>query len=313
MAPTLGLMGGVVSGELKSQPADFFLAGEERHAKRCICCQGDLLLQFSAVLMPFVAKRIFNHEPIEISSEWGLRDIKSGMAYSLCSTLECKDCGVIFLDYRFSDFELSLLYKDYRDEEYNALRIKYEPAYVATASHYLQRANYLEVVEQILVPYVPAIPDVLDWGGDSGVNSPFRFTANKLHVYDVSTVDTCSEATKISLENCTEQRYDLVACMQVLEHVPFPINVLRQIIKVMQSDTILYLEVPLEGIFQSNDSLTPRGLLKKHWHEHINFFSPESLVALTKTCGLKVLHFKTQSIVLGDRVGAIQMLICKLS
>ena len=45
----------------------------ERHASNCICCLGKNLLPSPAVLMPFIAKRVFNHDPIEISSDWQTR------------------------------------------------------------------------------------------------------------------------------------------------------------------------------------------------------------------------------------------------
>jgi hypothetical protein len=38
------------------------------------------LLHSPAILMPFLAKRIFNHEPVEITEKWGLRDIPRGIA-----------------------------------------------------------------------------------------------------------------------------------------------------------------------------------------------------------------------------------------
>ncbi len=284
-----------------------------RHARRCVCCLGERLKRSPAILMPFLAKRIFNQDPVEITEAWGLHDIRPGMAYSLCNTLECEDCGVLFMDYRFSDYELSLLYKDYRMAEYNALRIRFEPGYKVTASHYQGRAAYLEDVERLLTPFLPAKPNVLDWGGDSGINSPFRFSANLLHVYDISSVDVCTEATKISLSECHQHHYDLVCCSQVLEHVSHPFELLTKIVSHLHPKTVLYLEVPLEEIFRSNKDGSPRGERKRHWHEHINFFSPSSLIALARVCGLDVLVSHTLPVVLGWRNSAVQMLICKKS
>jgi hypothetical protein len=295
-----------VSGSAKQS-----LAESERHASRCICCLGEHLIRSPAILMPFVAKRVFDHEPVEITQAWGLRDLRPGMVYSLCNTLECKDCGVLFLDYRFSDHEMSLLYSDYRGDEYNAQRARFEPGYNATALHYEGRAAYLEDVERILAPYLPARPRVLDWGGDSGVNSPFRFSAALLNVYDISGVETCGEATPVTLESCPQQQYDLVTCSQVLEHVPYPADLLRQIACTLRTESILYLEVPLEEIFQGEGGGSPCAGMKRHWHEHINFFSPSSLQSLAQTCGLEVLVARTLPVALGWRNAEVQMLICK--
>ncbi len=294
-----------------SGSATHTISKSERHASRCICCQGQRLISSPAVLMPFVAKRVFNHEPVEITQSWGLRDLRTGMAYSLCNTLECEDCGVLFLDYRFSDREMSLLYSDYRGDGYNALRARFEPGYNATALHYQGRASYVEDVERILAPYLPSKPRVLDWGGDSGVNSPFRFSAALLHVYDISGVATCAEATLVTQESYLQQQYDLVVCSQVLEHVPHPAELLLQIAGALRSKTILYLEVPLEEIFQGGGASSQCAGMKRHWHEHINFFSPSSLQSLARTCGLEVLAARTLSVALGWKNAKVQMLICK--
>jgi len=260
--------------------------------------------------MPFLAKRIFNHDPVEITVDWGLRDLRQGMAYSLCNTLECTDCGAIFLDYRFSEKELSLLYKDYRGTEYSALRSIYEPAYAGTASHYHGRAGYLEAVEAVLSPYLPCHPRVLDWGGDSGINSPFRFQAGPLHIYDISGVEVCAEATRVSREECHTNAYDLIVCSQVLEHVSYPVRVLWEITQLLRPETVLYLEVPLEEVFRTSGNSSARGSAKRHWHEHINFFSPASLEALARSCGLHILSYQSLQVSLGWRESAVQMLIC---
>ena len=78
-------------------------------ARHCICCSSDHLDRSPAVLMPFVAKRVYGHEPVEITAEWGLRDLRAGMAYTLCNSLQCQRCGALFLDYRFTDLQMASL------------------------------------------------------------------------------------------------------------------------------------------------------------------------------------------------------------
>jgi hypothetical protein len=302
-------MGAAVSGrETRAQMQIAY----ERHASYCICCLGERLSRYPAVLMPFIAKRIFNHDPVEITHAWGLRDLRPGMAYSICSTLECKDCGVMFLDYRFSEYEQSLLYRDYRGEEYNALRIRFEPGYAATSEQYKGRAAYLDAVEGFLSSYLPAQPRVLDWGGGSGINSPFRFSAGTLHVFDISGVAPCPQATAVTLADCCNYPYDLISCAQVLEHVPYPVDFVRQILTALRPSTLLYLEVPLEGLFREDLAGLSRGEHKRYWHEHINFFSPASFKALALTCGLEIVAAQSLPISLGWREAEIQMLLCRL-
>ncbi len=101
-------------------------------AKRCVACDGDRLGHVPAVLMPFIADRIFGWRPTEISPEWGLRDIRAGNACSICKTMMCEDCGMLFLDMRFDDEEMAALYTDYRGDAYTTARDRFEPGY-ATA------------------------------------------------------------------------------------------------------------------------------------------------------------------------------------
>jgi hypothetical protein len=97
--------------------------------------------------MPFVAKRAFGWEPVEIKVDWGLRDIKPGMAYPLCNSVQCAVCGVVFLDIRFSNAEMAALYTGYRDENYAKLRERFEPGYIARNAVLAVGINYLPEVE----------------------------------------------------------------------------------------------------------------------------------------------------------------------
>ena len=117
-------------------------------ARHCICCESARLDRSPAVLMPFVAKRVFGHEPVEITADWGLRDLKAGMAYTLCNSLQCADCGVLFLDYRFGDEQMAALYGGYRDQTYTRERDHYEPGYASMAAQdFAQRHAYVADVE----------------------------------------------------------------------------------------------------------------------------------------------------------------------
>jgi hypothetical protein len=133
-----------------------------RLAKRCVACDGDRLGHAPAVLMPFVADRIFGWRPTEISAEWGLRDIAAGMASSICKTVMCEDCGMLFLDMRFDDEEMAALYADYRGEAYTTARDRFEPGYAARNAIMLEGSDYIGQIEAILEPYLVARPRVLD-------------------------------------------------------------------------------------------------------------------------------------------------------
>jgi len=255
-------------------------------ARHCICCGSGRLQRSPAVLMPFVALRVFGHEPVEITADWGLRDLRQGMAYTLCNSLQCQECGALFLDFRFTNEQMAALYHNYRDEQYNAQRMRFEPGYVNVIPHYHQRAAYLDDVEAWLAPHLPASPMVLDWGGDSGINSLFRKRNRLLHIHDISGVELVPGAERIDLEQIGQQHYDLVTCNQVLEHVSYPLEVVRSMLPALGPETLLYLEVPHEALVREHPGSLELAPLKRHWHEHVNFFSEVALHRLLERLGL---------------------------
>jgi hypothetical protein len=242
--------------------------------------------------MPFLADRIFGWIPIKIDESWGLRTIPIGTVLSICNSTLCKDCQHLFLDIRFTEDELSALYNNYRGEDYTRLREHYEPGYRERNRSLLQGIKYMSDVISFITPYSGIPVSVLDWGGDNGINTPFRGQAKICHIYDISSVELLNGAQRVNRKELSENGYSLVVCSNVLEHVPYPSDILLDIKKAMGQDSILYIELPFESIMQSGD--TPDILLskKRHWHEHINFFSKASINALLDNCGLEVLELR---------------------
>ncbi len=280
-------------------------------ASACICCASTNLNRSPAVLMPFVAYRAFGHQPVEITADWGLRDLRQGMAYSLCNSLQCQDCGVLFLDYRFTDQQMSALYQEYRDSAYNLTRDYFEPGYAAVAAHYQGREDYITEVESWLLPFFENAPTVLDWGGGSGQNTPFLGCSSLLHVYDISTVQVVKGAQKVDEFDAASYRYDLVTCSQVLEHVPYPLMLLKKIRSLIGADTLLYIEVPFEELMRKHRGSRELSKSKRHWHEHVNFFTLESLQILISKAGFEVVADCNLSVDLGWRQGEIIGLLAK--
>ena len=54
---------------------------KERIATSCPCCEDKNLRKSLAILMPFIAHRVFGYEPFKIESSFGLKNIKNGYAY----------------------------------------------------------------------------------------------------------------------------------------------------------------------------------------------------------------------------------------
>jgi hypothetical protein len=264
----------------------------DRVARHCVCCGSSALRSSPAIMMPFISDRVFGWKPTRVEAEWGLRTIEPGMAYALCNSLLCEACGLLFMDLRFSENEMARLYRNYRGEEYTQLRDFYEPGYASRNQELAHRLGYIGSTEEFLGGFVKNKPCILDWGGDTGVNTPLKGIAREIEIYDISeklTDGGDSVTNKLRLKSKT---YDLITCCNVLEHVPHPALVLKEIKEYSHETTIFFIEVPHETlrIECPNDAVV---FQKRHWHEHINFYSESSLRSLISKCGFRLLALRS--------------------
>jgi hypothetical protein len=271
---------------------DLKIFSGERIARHCVCCGSLALRSSSAIMMPFISHRVFGWRPIQIEEQWGLKTISAGKAYALCNSLFCEECELLFMDIRFSEDEMSRLYHKYRGVEYTALRDFYEPGYASRNEELAQPLIYLKQTEEFLSKFVAMPETILDWGGDTGVNTPFKNQVSEVIIYDIS-AKLDEEGTSLSDKHrLVSKTFDLIACCNVLEHVPHPSTVLAEIKEFMTAGTVLFIEVPFETIRVENNSVSALHM-KRHWHEHINFYSELSLRRLTYNSGLDVIALRT--------------------
>jgi SAM-dependent methyltransferase len=289
---------------------DLSEAGRNAHA--CVCCGSTRLGASPAILMPFVAHRALGWAPVEIDESWGLMTIRRGMAYSICNTLACTDCGLLFLDIRFSQAELDALYADYRGADYVALREHYEPGYAQRNTIFDVSIGHLHAVEAFLAPFVPQGPRVLDWGGNTGRNTPFSGRRTLCHIYDISDKPVLDGARRVDEATALSTEYDLVVCSHVLEHVPYPLDLLAELRKTLRGGTVLYVEVPYEELMRASPGAGEAGRKKRHWHEHINFFSRQALSRLLMRAGLEILAERELHMVAEGRPAAVFQAVCQL-
>lgn len=261
--------------------------------------------------MPFIAHRVFGWQPVEIDESWGLKTIRRGMAYPLCNSVQCMECGFLFLDIRFSDEEMEALYHGYRDEEYTALREKYEPGYRARNLVLASSVPYLSEIERFLTPFVSTSPHILDWGGDTGQNTPFRTRGAQVDILDISRKDVLPGVTKVDRVSARETVYDLVVYSNILEHIPYPEDMLRDIAAIMREKTVLYIETPNEDLVRSNPGALNLHARKKHWHEHVNFFTRRSLETLIERCNLRIVALDVFEGSAGGSSAFLFMIACK--
>ncbi|MBC3437621.1 class I SAM-dependent methyltransferase [Pseudomonas sp. BW16M2] len=265
----------------------------ERVAQQCICCGGVQLQRSPAVLMPFVSHRALGLAPVLIDEQWGLKSIPQGMAYCLCNTLHCSQCELLFLDIRFSDREMACLYDGYYGEAYEALREHYEPGFKARNLALRAPSELMGLTIDYVLQYLSPVR-ILDWGGGDGTNTPFKGDGYQTDIFDIDRKPTVVGTRSVAKGDVEGVAYDLIVCRQVLEHVPYPTDVLAEIRQCMGDETLLYVELPHEALMVGNQALSPSQ--KRHWHEHINFFSPAALANLFLACGFKLLNVQSTPI-----------------
>jgi len=284
----------------------------ERIARDCVCCGSTNLYKSPAIMMPFIAYRAFGWNAVEITPEWGLRSVKCGYAYPLCNTVQCAECGLLFLDIRFNNSEMSSLYKNYRTDSYALMRDEFEPGYFEKNKYITHGISYINQIEDFLSPHLKLPVSILDWGGDTGQNAPFQNSHTVLDVYDISTRPVVDGTRQVNQSTLASTKYDLIVCANVLEHIPFPAKVIDEIKKSMHKDSILYIEVPREEIFKDNECSVELYKMKRHWHEHINFFSINSLNKLVSSCGMLLIDMKYLEVADGYH-NVYHAVACKLS
>jgi len=285
----------------------------ERIATHCVCCGSSNLERSPAILMPFVAARTFGWYPQLIDESWGLTTIENGMVYSICNSLNCKVCGHLFLDIRFSDSEMSNLYRDYRGTEYVKLRERFEPGYKLRNESLNHGVSFLSIVEEFLIPHISSPLTILDWGGDTGVNTPFLKSAHQVDIYDISNKDTIEGVSCVSLKEALNRKYKLVICSQVLEHIPFPLDLVAQIKKCMDKESILYIELPCESLIRNSYQKLNLAKEKRHWHEHINFYTENSIKALLNSCDIDLIKLKITEVHMQQDTVFIYQVVCRLA
>lgn len=280
-------------------------------ASRCVCCGGADLARRPAVLMPFVAFRAFGWEPAAVTPDWGLRDLAPGHAHSVCATLQCRACGLLFLDMRLDGDEMAALYADYRGEAYRAARERFEPGYSARNAILNAGSTYIPAVEAFLQPHLGPAPRVLDWGGDTGLNTPFRGRAALHHVLDISDKPVVPGAARVAGTELIPGAYDLVVSAQVLEHVSEPAALVAEMGAVLGPDALLYLEMPHEDGVRLEPDPARRLDAKRHWHEHVNFFTEAALDAMLARAGLESVARLSHPISAGGKESHVFSLIAR--
>lgn len=273
------------------------------HARQCIICGSTRMSNYRARIAPFISARVF-----------------SGSA-PRTSLYRCDNCNMSFFDLRFENKEMEALYSNYRAPEYQKQRQCFEPDYTVELNMNIgnnpielknRNDNLLNILSQFTD--LNRIKSILDYGGDKGQFIPPQLKHTDRYVYEISGTPPIDGIHQISTPNQLQGKtFDLILCNHVLEHVSNPSEIISEIKRFARPSTLLYVELPVEGPFRDEPSLS--GPLKKmilastpgyqifkimrsiiwsikgyktitgHMHEHINLFTIEALSTLLQIQG----------------------------
>ncbi len=256
----------------------------------CVVCGEAIRRRKRALVAPFLARRIWNRAPFCVD------------------LVQCKDCEFLFYNPRLEDEELGRLYQDYRKEEYQRMRHASEAWYTLKFNFDLASPESYEKRRAILKPILHRhlngrrIARILDYGGDRGDLVAGLLDGAEAFVFDISGIPAADGVTSTS--DPAACGADLIINSNVLEHVGFPRQHVAEIFAASPKNGLVFLEVPCEYPFGLERivrrvaqigvmTLTrPAAALRVvrpatlyMMHEHINYFTEQTLTTLVRKCG----------------------------
>jgi hypothetical protein len=259
----------------------------------CVVCSGPIRKLRRALVAPFLSRRIWNRAPFCVD------------------LVGCAACGFLFYNPRLEDAELQRLYTDYRLDAYQRMRHASEPWYTPQFNADLASPESYRKRRAILGPLlrqhlgVRSIRRVLDHGGDRGDLVAGLIEGAEAFVYDISGIPAAAGVTAVS--DPLACRPDLIINSNVLEHVGFPRAVVQSILDAA-GEGLVFLEVPCEqptgasriarrlaqmGVMTLAHPALAASILRPAtlymMHEHVNYFTEQSLNTLFRACGGTVL------------------------
>ena len=121
----------------------------------------------------------------------------------------------------------------------------------------------------------------------------------ELHALEVGANLTYRMISAEALADEQAEQYDVVTCMEMLEHVPDPASVVRACAKLCKPGGTLFFSTlnrnPKSYLFAIIGAEYILKLLPKGTHEYTKFIKPSELVAFTREAGLEMLGMKGMS------------------
>jgi len=262
-------------------------------ATKCVICGSNIRFLRKALVAPFLARRIWNRSPFFVR------------------LVHCETCGFMFYTPRLDAAEENRLYADYRLQEYQQMRQSSEPWYTPGFNARLSSSESFEVRRQALCEILDEhiekgrVKRVLDYGGDRGDLVAGLVEGAEAFVYDISGIPAVKGVNATG--DPAGCKADLIVNSNVLEHVGFPREVVRQMILAAPPGGLIFVEVPCESplerarmirrVVQIGVTAIMRPALAVAvarpaslymMHEHVNFFTEQVLTTLMRGCGCTV-------------------------
>lgn len=227
------------------------------------------------------------------------------------------------------------LYADYRGEEYQKTREKYECWYTkkvndALNSDQLALSEQRKVIEKMIRENIgKELKIALDYGGNEGKTFTDMIGTEEKYVFDISGVKTVDGVKGISnFEDLKKHAYDFIMCNMLFEHLVNPMEIMDVLKEIGGDRTIYYIEVPSENPFTNgnkfsigknlsllfNPIYSNIRLMKYYMQqrkepfmpmkEHINFYTKKSIRKMVELSGFQVLDIQenVEKAVLGNSV-----------
>jgi 2-polyprenyl-6-hydroxyphenyl methylase/3-demethylubiquinone-9 3-methyltransferase len=118
----------------------------------------------------------------------------------------------------------------------------------------------------------------------------------ELHALEVGANLTYRSISAEALADEQPEQYDVVTCMEMLEHVPDPASVVRACAKLCKPGGTLFFSTlnrnPKSYLFAIIGAEYILKLLPKGTHEYAKFIKPSELVGFTRNAGLEMIGIK---------------------
>ena len=235
--------------------------------------------------------------------------------------VKCKNCGLVFAHPANSSF-LTFDFEDegQREQKYHQMRLAAEEEgkfdedmikreEVIRTLHFRTRKEEIERYEKT--------GKLLDIGCGRGFFLA-NFVGSNIDYFGIEPRKRISEEAKkrvgenkifcgtLNEANLPDSHFDIVTMINLIEHLPFPKETLKEVNRLMKNGGILLIETP------NVESMLPK-ILGKRWHafleyEHHYFFSKDTLTKMLKDTG-----FGVEKMGRGNKLFSIRYLLYRLS